>query len=460
MSYCCRQGWLALDPLPSVPLPPVAQASQTAACPEPAAEKVAPNPRAAAKAARIAVTPRNAEAPQAAAAESKSPAPARSAGDKPFAAKKPASTLLDATGKRATKKSTTIGLLQSGLLPPLGPRRLRESEPPSTSPRPSPHHLRVLLQVSVILSDEVVPDIADLSFPDMDATIPDVSEGHIQNATNNDADTDTRHWITRTEGALSRGTFGQFLRRDRFQDTARYLHFNDSELQQTSGDRAFKIRPHLNSATMPKTRKPPGTNSDTEGAETTPALQLQQAVALQDQDQPHFPLVDPDRPAVRQRFAAVDDIVLLKTVNLYRHWTAPAGTSNGIMNAFNQIAAHWRLDPAFGPKKQGSALRAQFNTLMRQFKADQCQSMRKSGTVEEYEEREVLLQKMAKYEYKIKRLEFEREQQHQKLKHEQDEAAKHREHELALEERRMKADEEREKRMHEFLLKMLSQKKD
>ncbi|GMF35041.1 unnamed protein product [Phytophthora fragariaefolia] len=53
------------------------------------------------------VTLRDAEAPQAAAAEPKSPAPTRAAGAKPFAAKKPASTLLDATGKRATKKPTT-----------------------------------------------------------------------------------------------------------------------------------------------------------------------------------------------------------------------------------------------------------------------------------------------------------------------------------------------------------------
>ncbi|GMF64003.1 unnamed protein product [Phytophthora fragariaefolia] len=62
------------------------------------------------------------------------------------------------------------------------------------------------------------------------------------------------------------------------------------------------------------------------------------------------------------------------------------------MNVFNQIAALCRLDPAFDLKKQGPAMRTRFNTLMSQFKADQCQSMRKSGTVEEYEEREVLLQ--------------------------------------------------------------------
>lgn len=55
----------------------------------------------------------------------------------------------------------------------------------------------------------------------------------------------SRHWITRTEGALSRGTFGQFLSRDRFQDIARYLHFNDNDLQSASGDRAFKIRPTI-----------------------------------------------------------------------------------------------------------------------------------------------------------------------------------------------------------------------
>ncbi|POM79255.1 LOW QUALITY PROTEIN: Hypothetical protein PHPALM_3124 [Phytophthora palmivora] len=53
----------------------------------------------------------------------------------------------------------------------------------------------------------------------------------------------SRHWITKIEGALARGTFGQFLSRDRFHDIARYLHFNDNAKQSDSGDRAFKIRP-------------------------------------------------------------------------------------------------------------------------------------------------------------------------------------------------------------------------
>ncbi|KAE9024094.1 hypothetical protein PR001_g12760 [Phytophthora rubi] len=52
-----------------------------------------------------------------------------------------------------------------------------------------------------------------------------------------------RHWVTKVEGALSRGTFAQFLSRDRFQDIARFLHFNDNSKQAESGDRAFKIHP-------------------------------------------------------------------------------------------------------------------------------------------------------------------------------------------------------------------------
>ncbi|KAJ8516952.1 hypothetical protein ON010_g18387 [Phytophthora cinnamomi] len=52
----------------------------------------------------------------------------------------------------------------------------------------------------------------------------------------------SRHWVTKVEGALARGTFSPFLSRDRFHDIARYLHFNENELQAKSGDRAFKSR--------------------------------------------------------------------------------------------------------------------------------------------------------------------------------------------------------------------------
>ncbi|KAI9979496.1 hypothetical protein PInf_029362 [Phytophthora infestans] len=98
------------------------------------------------------------------------------------------------------------------------------------------------------------------------------------------------------------------------------------------------------------------------------------------------------RPALRQKFAAVDDIVLLKAVNTFRPWTAAVGTSKGIMKVFDDIAIHCRLEQSFGLKKPGTAMRTRFTNLVNQYKADQCQSMRKSGTTEEYAEREVLLQ--------------------------------------------------------------------
>jgi hypothetical protein len=101
---------------------------------------------------------------------------------------------------------------------------------------------------------------------------------------------------------------------------------------------------------------------------------------------------DINRPPLRQKFAAVDDIVLLKAVKFFRPWTAPVGTSNGIMKAFDDTVLHCRSDPAFGLKKPGTAVRTRFTTRVNQYRANQCQSMRKSGTVEEYEVREVLLQ--------------------------------------------------------------------
>eukprot|EP00644_Phytophthora_capsici_P014515 jgi/Phyca11/124712/e_gw1.54.333.1 len=201
------------------------------------------------------------------------------------------------------------------------------------------------------------------------------------------------------------------------------------------------------------------------------------------------------------------------------------------MKVFDDIAVHCRLDEAFGLKKPGTAMRTRFTNLVSQFKTDQCQSMRKSGTVEEYAEREVLLQDIvsqmddwtdkdaqrkeeqtakqrgieesgvllrrlamgtnsgrkkkiskrerldvvsngitsallgaseedkAKYDYKTKRLQFEREQEEKKRDHASQEAEKRRAHELQLEDRRLKADEARDKRMQEFILKIMEQQK-
>ncbi|EEY68976.1 uncharacterized protein PITG_05131 [Phytophthora infestans T30-4] len=199
------------------------------------------------------------------------------------------------------------------------------------------------------------------------------------------------------------------------------------------------------------------------------------------------------------------------------------------MKVFDDIAIHCRLEQSFGLKKPGTAMRTRFTNLVNQYKADQCQSMRKSGTTEEYAEREVLLQNIvtlmndwedkeaqrkeeqtakqrgiersgellptdaatssgrknkitkreldvvsngitsalleasedekAKYQYKMQRLQFEREQEDQKRVHDAAEAEKRRAHELQLEDRRLQSDAARDKRMQEFILKVLEQQK-
>ncbi|OWY94698.1 hypothetical protein PHMEG_00035499 [Phytophthora megakarya] len=216
------------------------------------------------------------------------------------------------------------------------------------------------------------------------------------------------------------------------------------------------------------------------------------------------------------------------------------------MKVFDDIAIQCRLDESFGLKKPGTAVRTRFTNLVSQYKTDQCQSMRKSGTVEQYAEREVLLQNIVtlmadwedkeaqrkqeqsakqrgiessgellrrlamgeiasgeedylfvgnsassgrkkkitkrerldvvsngiasalleasdddktKYKYKMERLQFEREQEELKRLHANEEADKRRAHELQLEDRRIQADESRDKRMQEFLLRILEQQK-
>ncbi|KAG9407980.1 hypothetical protein AC1031_021218 [Aphanomyces cochlioides] len=81
----------------------------------------------------------------------------------------------------------------------------------------------------------------------------------------------------------------------------------------------------------------------------------------------------------RKKFAAVDD-------------RAPAGTSSSIMKVFDDIAIHCAKHKKFGVKKNGPALRTRFTALVKEFKTDQCISMRQSGTSEEFRERQVLLQ--------------------------------------------------------------------
>ncbi|KAG9404699.1 hypothetical protein AC1031_004907 [Aphanomyces cochlioides] len=87
---------------------------------------------------------------------------------------------------------------------------------------------------------------------------------------------------------------------------------------------------------------------------------------------------------IRKKFAAVDDVVLLQVVNAFRPWRAPAGTSRGIMKVFDDIAAHCAKHKLFGVKKWPRPTHS----------SDQCKLMRQSGTTEEFNEREMLLQEI------------------------------------------------------------------
>jgi hypothetical protein len=50
------------------------------------------------------------------------------------------------------------------------------------------------------------------------------------------------HWKQSDEGAISRGSFGRFIARDRFMQVARDLHFNSNNDPRARTDRAWKIR--------------------------------------------------------------------------------------------------------------------------------------------------------------------------------------------------------------------------
>ncbi|KAI9979722.1 hypothetical protein PInf_028016 [Phytophthora infestans] len=62
--------------------------------------------------------------------------------------------------------------------------------------------------------------------------------------------------------------------------------------------------------------------------------------------------VDKSNPASRKKFAAVDDVVLLRAVNAFQPWRAPVGTAKGIMKVFDDIAVHCGADPEIGVNKR------------------------------------------------------------------------------------------------------------
>ncbi|POM69866.1 Hypothetical protein PHPALM_13809 [Phytophthora palmivora] len=54
-----------------------------------------------------------------------------------------------------------------------------------------------------------------------------------------------QHWRTEEDGAIPWGTFGRYMTRDRFTTILRYLHFQNSSAEVPTTDRAWKVRPIL-----------------------------------------------------------------------------------------------------------------------------------------------------------------------------------------------------------------------
>ncbi|KAF0691465.1 hypothetical protein As57867_017261, partial [Aphanomyces stellatus] len=104
----------------------------------------------------------------------------------------------------------------------------------------------------------------------------------------------------------------------------------------------------------------------------------------------HDTLVGEDQ-ATASKFSCDHDIQLLKQVSLTRPWEVDHGN---VMLACEEVAIQLGRSPSFKINKKASALKTRFETIMNKFKAGEASSKRKSGTVEEYEEREQLLTDM------------------------------------------------------------------
>ncbi|POM58488.1 Hypothetical protein PHPALM_36855 [Phytophthora palmivora] len=54
-----------------------------------------------------------------------------------------------------------------------------------------------------------------------------------------------KHWATREDGAVPRGTFARYMKRDRFRTVTRYLHFSSNTASSATTDKTWKFRPVL-----------------------------------------------------------------------------------------------------------------------------------------------------------------------------------------------------------------------
>ncbi|KAG3035693.1 hypothetical protein PC121_g575 [Phytophthora cactorum] len=93
----------------------------------------------------------------------------------------------------------------------------------------------------------------------------------------------------------------------------------------------------------------------------------------------------------RKNFTAAADAILLRAVNVGKPWEAAKGTANGVMKSFDKVANICEEVEGF-VRKHGSALRTRFDKIVRQYRDAEVVSRRASGTIEEYDERDMLLQ--------------------------------------------------------------------
>ncbi|ETV86031.1 hypothetical protein H257_02519 [Aphanomyces astaci] len=93
-------------------------------------------------------------------------------------------------------------------------------------------------------------------------------------------------------------------------------------------------------------------------------------------------------PLPTGKFARCHDIMLLQQVSLSRPWEGEYGT---VMTIWAEVATELNRMPGFSMVKKPGALKTRFEYLLAKHEKGESASLRKSGTTEEYSERDQLL---------------------------------------------------------------------
>ncbi|KAG9398980.1 hypothetical protein AC1031_012358 [Aphanomyces cochlioides] len=98
----------------------------------------------------------------------------------------------------------------------------------------------------------------------------------------------------------------------------------------------------------------------------------------------NFPL---STPATTQ-FSAHDDIILCQYINVVQPWLSPGS----MMLKWAEVAEKLSNDPACRLNKDGPGCRSRWARLRREHTSNSKKSSRKSGTSEDYDERDIIIQ--------------------------------------------------------------------